>query len=61
MGMLAFSRESNLNDKCNINTFGKKGKQKQKQTNTLTYQFIVLKKKSKYINYNLSSANNFRF
>lgn len=44
MGMLAFSRESNLNDKCNINTFGKKGKQKQKQTNTLTYQFIVLKK-----------------
>lgn len=45
---------------CNINIFGKKKREKkqQKQTNTLTYQFIVLKKKNpKYINNNLSSAS----
>lgn len=36
---------------CNINIFGKKKRKtkKQKQTNTLTYQFIVLKKKPKNI------------
>lgn len=52
---------------CNINIFGKKKKKKEnkknknKQTNALTYQFIVLKKTPKYINNDLSSANNFRF
>lgn len=63
MGMLAFSRESNLSDMCNINIFGKERKKKNNKNNqTLNLSIHCIEKKTpKYINNNLSSANNIRF